>query len=265
MVHPLLPLAEEFEEVPDLRCPTCKSGHLIRQEPFVLRGDAASEQVKRVRPDVFEPDMIDGVFTGFLTCGRPTCGEHVAVAGGWRVGHPATYEEEEYPDSFRLSYAQPALILVDCPAGTPESVVQACRAAARIVWVDPAGAAGRLRLAVEELLTAQKVSQARITRKPGKPAKRVRRTTHERIVEFGTRKGKEQAGMVLEAVKWIGNAGSHENALGLEDALEGAEMLGLALQLLYDPSHPNLMRRVEAVIKRRGPAPRRTRRRTTVP
>jgi hypothetical protein len=147
---------------------------------------------------------------------------------------------------------------VDCPSSTPGPVAAAGRAAAEIVWIDPAGAAGRLRIAVEELLTAQRVPRYRMEMKPGRPAKRVRRTTHKRIELFAQRK--PQVAQVLMAVKWIGNTGSHEGSLEIEDVLEGAEMLGLALRLLYDPSQSNLMRRVAAVNRHSGPAPRHRRR-----
>jgi hypothetical protein len=57
---------------------------------------------------------------------------------------------------------------------------------------------------------------------------------------------------VLMAVKFIGNAGSHESSLTINQVLEGAEMLGLALTLLYDPTQPDLMRRVRAVNRKHG-------------
>jgi hypothetical protein len=208
----------------------------------------------------WEWDSITGVFSGFLVCAHTGCGETVVLAGDYRVGDDPDPEKNGglYAGFYRLTYARQTLTLVDCPSGTPEPVAAAGRAATEIVWVDPAGAAGRLRVAVEELLTAQRVPRYWREVKPGKPGKRVRRTTHQRIELFGQRK--PQVAQVLMAVKWIGNTGSHEGSLQIEDVLEGAEMLGLALRLLYDPSQSNLMRRVEAVNRRFGPAPRHRRR-----
>ncbi|WP_157570782.1 DUF4145 domain-containing protein [Microtetraspora malaysiensis] len=258
MAHPLLPLAQEFIAPPDLRCPTCQYGHLVKKQKFITHDDAATSVAKTQEPDAWEPDWSTGVFTGFLVCAHAGCGETVVLAGDYRVGDdPDPVKNGPWAAFYRLTYARPALTLVDCPVGTPESVVAAGRVAAEIVWIDPAGAAGRLRVAVEELLTAQRVPRFRMAAKPGKPIKRVRRTTHQRIELFAQRK--PQVEQVLMAVKWIGNTGSHEGSLGIEDVLEGAEMLGLALRLLYDPSQPNLMRRVAAVNRHSGPAPRRRR------
>jgi uncharacterized protein DUF4145 len=51
--------------------------------------------------------------------------------------------------------------------------------------------------------------------------KRRRLSTHERITEFRKSEGAADS---LEAVKWIGNQGSHESALSATDVLDGAEL-----------------------------------------
>jgi hypothetical protein len=71
MSHPLLPLIDEFENPPDLRCPTCGYGHLALPEAFVTRGDAATESAKRLRPDDFEADWNTGVSLAFWNAFTP--------------------------------------------------------------------------------------------------------------------------------------------------------------------------------------------------
>ncbi|HSR85739.1 MAG TPA: DUF4145 domain-containing protein, partial [Streptosporangiaceae bacterium] len=56
----------------------------------------------------------------------------------------------------------------------------------------------------------------------------------------------------LEAVKWIGNQGSHEAGLTATDVLDGADLLSHALKMLYDRSEDELERRIRAVNRRRG-------------
>ncbi|QOC94725.1 DUF4145 domain-containing protein [Micromonospora craniellae] len=251
MPHPLLALADEFVDLPDLICPTCRIGRLTVPKPWVTGGDAATTEARRQRPDDFEPDWITGVFTGILECPRDTCQERIAVTGGWRLAISPD-AAGPYLDVVRLTYARPALILVDCPPGTPDRVTAACRAAAEIVWVDPSGAANRLRVAVEELLTAQGVPRTASPRSPGGRRRRIK--THERIELLAKRKPKKahDAVHVLMAVKFIGNAGSHDSSLTIKQVLECAEMLGLALTLLYDPTQATLMRRVRAVTRKHG-------------
>lgn len=44
----------------------------------------------------------------------------------------------------------------------------------------------------------------------------------------------QEASDALEAVKWIGNTGSHEANLSVSDVLDGVEMLGHALRSIFD-------------------------------
>jgi hypothetical protein len=56
----------------------------------------------------------------------------------------------------------------------------------------------------------------------------------------------------LEAVKWIGNGGSHDDKLTATDVLDGAEILELAVKALYDRTEAELMSKVRSINKRRG-------------
>ncbi|WP_328339447.1 hypothetical protein [Micromonospora sp. NBC_00421] len=185
MPHPLLALADEFVDLPDLICPTCRIGHLTAPKQWVTGGDAATTEAQRQGADDFDPDWITSVFTGILKCPRDTCQERVAVTGAWRVAMPPD-GTGPYLDVVRLTYARPALTLVNRPLGTPDPVTTACRAAAEIVWVDPSDAANRLRVVVEELLTAQGVPQTASTRSPGGNRRRIK--THDRIEILAKRK-----------------------------------------------------------------------------
>ena len=73
---------------------------------------------------------------------------------------------------------------------------------------------------------------------------------HSRIVEFS--KTNTDVGDTLLAVKWIGNDGSHDSALELEDVLLGAEILDAAITALYDKSADDLKAKVRAINRRKG-------------
>jgi hypothetical protein len=98
---------------------------------------------------------------------------------------------------------------------------------------------------IEELLTAKGVRRTVTKNGRRSPLK-----THARILEF--KKGNQLAGDTLEAVKWIGNQGSHESDLTAGDILDGAELLEYALRLLYDKSDAAIARRVKAINKSKG-------------
>lgn len=55
----------------------------------------------------------------------------------------------------------------------------------------------------------------------------------------------------LMAVKWIGNDGSHDGKLTVDDVLDGVDMLEHALNLLYG-DQDDILRRIAVVNRDRG-------------
>jgi hypothetical protein len=189
------------------------------------------------------PDWEHGFFHGVLRCGRPACAERVVVSGEFRYAEISPWG---YHDQFHLRYAIPALPLAVLPLHTPDTIVKEIDKASRVVWADPAGAANALRRSVEALLDHQRVRKTKLVN-----GKRVRMSAHERINLFKTQQPK--AAVSMEAVKWLGNAGSHDSAaLTSTDCVDSAEYLNHALKLLYDKSDAELNRRVKTVNKAKG-------------
>ncbi|GAA5031859.1 DUF4145 domain-containing protein [Terrabacter aeriphilus] len=193
-----------------------------------------------------DPMSLDGTFAGWLRCA--SCHERVAVAGDWCVDYDVivnvTEDYGSYYDAYKLRYAQPPLQLLICPKGVPESVMNSVTAAGALVWVDPAAAANRLRLATEELLTALKIPRYTT----GKKRKRL--TTHERITRLEV--GRPDIAEALMAVKWIGNEGSHPGKIEAKDVLDGAQMFEHALALKYGSEQDQIRKRIQEVNRRRG-------------
>jgi hypothetical protein len=146
---------------------------------------------------------------------------------------------------YRVRFIDPALPVLNYPQPTPEPVKEAVAAASAVVLVHRDSAANLLRQAVERLLDAQGVRKTTV----GKKGARVRLKTHDRIVKFAA--GNADAAAVLEAVKWIGNSGSHEAQLTLEQVLAGAEYLSLALRILYDRRYADVLKRAREVNRRK--------------
>ena len=196
----------------------------------------------------WDPDWSKGVFHGLLRCSSPKCAEPVVVVGEYRIDVAAQSVESwrgGYVSLLRLRYAHPALVLLDCPVRTPEAVRSAVAAASLLVWADPGAAANRLRLATEELLTAQDVPPSAIVQGNNK-----RLHAHQRLERLSARNS--VAAEALMAVKWIGNEGSHTDALTVGDVLDGAEMLGSALRALYDTSDEEVRRLVRETNNAKG-------------
>jgi hypothetical protein len=192
------------------------------------------------------PLDLGGTFHGQLICAIPTCRETVAIAGDYAVDVDVEDDGTSgYFDLFRLRFATPALKIILPPRRTPRAVTRAIDSAAAIMWADPNAAANRLRVAIDEVLTAYGMPRFRNAN-----GKRWPISTDRRIKEFG--RYEDGIAETLEAVKWIGNQGSHETSISATDVLDGADLLSHALKQLYDDSDAQIRRQVRAVNKRRG-------------
>ncbi len=226
---------------PQVACPACRAGYL---ETDGIDSVASAKTDREFRA-TGRPTELAGTFSGLLRCSIPACRETVTVAGEYCVGADADDDGMTREFSYhQLRFALPALRIIWPPPRTPAPVVQAIESAAAVIWLDPSAAANRLRVAIEEVLTHYGMPRFQILN-----GKRRRLSTHERITEFRKYEGVADS---LEAVKWIGNQGSHESALSATDVLDGAELLNYALKGLYDTSDNEIQRRIRDVNKRRG-------------
>jgi hypothetical protein len=228
---------------PLVPCPACPDGHLVPDE---IKVEASESTNKIYATRNYPPTVLSGTFHGLLRCAVNSCRETVAVAGDYDVDVDVDDSGDTHVADFvRLRFAVPALKIIRPPPRTPKTVSEAIDSAARIIWADPGAAANRLRFAIDELLTAYGMPRFRNAN-----GKRLRLTTDQRIRQF--RRYELSAADALEAVKWIGNQGSHEASLNPTDVLDGADLLNHALKILYDRSQEEMERRIRAVNKRRG-------------
>lgn len=234
---------------PRLTCPYCKSGSLHPDGLVTFEDPVSLKQLARVQQNLEGPDELSGTFAGALICDDYECRSKSAIAGDW--SYSWDFDEEEMRTrlhhSYRVKFIHPTIWLIPVPDKTPPNVKAAVVAASELLWLNPNAAANQLRVAVEELLTSQKVKRTTISSKGGK---RNRLSLHDRIVHFRT--VKPEIASVLEAVKWIGNSGSHESLLSAESVLRSADFLGLALRKLYDDSDAQLLGSARVVNRRRG-------------
>lgn len=252
----LTPLADllPLHRWPALPCGACATGTLIVDEPVGLE----TGRSKRLGThEGWEPDWIEGFFTASARCSNVVCGETAVIAGEMSVDtatppyrEPADYPPDQYDTYFRLRYVEPALRIVKLFELCPDGLSAAVRAASRVLFADPPSAAGRLRTAVEILLTDIGIAEQGATGN--------RLSAHQRIDELRkTRSEHVEVADLLEAVKWLGNTGSHTiDSPGLADVLEGVELLERAVALIYDTSGARLLAIAKQISTHRGPVPR---------
>lgn len=246
----LLTLAEwvSRDTWPSVPCHECGRGlvhlkgnlHTVTDEPSQIA-------LERANAGLGPREELSGHASGTLVCTNPSCKNQHLVSGEWKelVDFDEAAWRDVYVDHILVKLIAPTLPIIAIPPATPAKVTAAIHAASDVIWLNPSAAANQLRQAIEEILNHKKVRRTPV-KKGGKPYL----TTHQRISLYrGTNK---DVADTLEAVKWIGNSGSHESTLTIAGVLEGADILADALHKLYDPTPKKLQARVKLINKRRG-------------
>ncbi|SIN91255.1 DUF4145 domain-containing protein [Agromyces cerinus] len=233
---------------PRVLCPECLEGTLALKSTTQYPDARSRAHIELVRRHLDGPDELGGSFTGVLECDNHGCKREAAIAGDWAYlwSFDDVQERERLTDFFALRHISPAPQLLLTPQRTPTKVVEAIAMASSVLWTSPDLAATQLRLAVEELLTARGVKRTFITAK----RKRKRLSAQERLDIFASTH--PEVVHALEAVKWIGNTGTHESGLSIDDVVTGAKFLELALRRLYDTNEADLLATAKDINRRRG-------------
>ncbi|MGW7106496.1 DUF4145 domain-containing protein [Streptomyces xanthophaeus] len=236
-------LSDDVNDWPNIPCPTCGRGNMSPVvETFVNEEAKTSRQMQMDYESGWEPDWYYGGFYCVLRCGKNTC-DLVRVMGNVSVvDNPAGgYEkwEDQWLTVLTPTFFSPSLPLVQGHESAPKSVLQRIEAAAAVIWVDPNSAANRLRSAVEALFEELGF--------PGEGP------LHGKIVQFKRFNPEySDAADAFLAAKWLGNVGSHEDALKVSDVLNGAEMIDFALSEIYDTSRDAVKRMASEITARKG-------------
>lgn len=237
--------------VPYIACPSCMGGRLVSSENYVTRNDSAST-IRNRKEDDWEPEFSCCHFSAVLVCNDPACSETVHVVGEGRVEEVIVDYDEMYGPIGGLTevyiphYFVPPLRIFDCPSRTPERVKRDIEASFSVFFADTSAAGNRIRIAVESLLTALKVPLKEKTKK----GEFKRSSLHRRIERLGSKHNDVK--VMLLAVKWIGNTGSHGEDLKKMDVLVAYEMLEHCLRTLYNDDS-DLMSVAKAINQRKGP------------
>lgn len=236
-------------------CPACRASPLRIVEGSIVDGETHASAAAHSE-EWWEPEQIDGRFVCTMDCGN--CKNIVGVAGTYEVRHDRYVDERtgeaagDYEKYYRPNFFTDSPRLVDIPDATPEHVVDELLASFQLYWNDALACTNRIRSAVEKLLTARRVPQT-TGRKPG--SKRQFMSLHRRIELF--RAKHSEIADALMAVKWIGNAGSHSDAVTSDDALDGYELMDWVLDSLYARRHHSASTLTRAINRRRAPRSRR--------
>jgi hypothetical protein len=233
-----------LDRVPHWPCPTCSKGTLrLKKEDF--RAEYDGETAAYASDPMFDYEWVRFVFHGLLRCNL--CLEKVAICGsGEKEQQYDNYEEEwRYHDSFQPTFFHPTvrLIFIANREAVPSDVLSALDKACALFWADYDSCANRIRTTVEYILDDLRVPRKHLT-------------LHARIALLDSAT-QGDIKTILEAVKWIGNAGTHKSGeLSREAVIEGFMMLEHCLSVLY-PKLPfntiGLLTRAREINEAKGP------------
>lgn len=230
---------------PAWTCPSCKTGTLgLIPKSLVCEETKVSKEAHS--HEEWHPSWSTYDFTAWTACGH--CKGQVAIAGTGELNQEYTGEHGEWDwvKEFKAKYWSPMPDMIDLPPTCPDDVKEAIRSAFTLHAIDRAACAGRLRVALEELMGHQGVAMKKRTAK----GTFVDLNLHDRLTEY--QKSEPEIGAQLMALKWLGNAGSHDSEVGSNDLLDAFEVLEDAIAEIIGQRKKRVTRLVKSLTRKFG-------------
>ena len=235
-------------DIPDWNCSTCHKGKLLFDKKNITEFETAESKLNQ-KHEAWEPSWLDKFFHGTLTCNNPKCKEIFSIAGEIKIEedydgeHGATYTNCYYQE-----YIYPTLHLFKIAEDTPSEIEESIKSAFKVFWIDKSACANSIRTTVEVILNDKRILKTELL---AKKKKRRSLSLHERI-ELFEKKNKEVANYLM-AIKWIGNAGSHDGEITNEDILDGFDLLKYSIEKLYTSHEKEMAQITKQINKKRKP------------
>ncbi|PTC24820.1 DUF4145 domain-containing protein [Pseudomonas aylmerensis] len=230
--------------VPAYGCPYCEAGAL----QLVGKLDSqVTEASKRDQDYEFDPDGVVLTFGGKLKCASCSDVVFFTGTGGLEIEHCVGADggwESEWVEYHNPRFFYPPLKIVICPEKTPYLVKEKIVAACESFFSQPDSCCNSLRAAAEEILTDLKVDL---------------NTASGGFLRFSDRINKlptEKEGVkaLFDAVRWLGNHGSHAGSvLTRSDAMDAFEIMNLLLEELYSDSRLKAQELARRINLAKGP------------
>ncbi|MBT2269848.1 DUF4145 domain-containing protein [Rhodococcus erythropolis] len=219
-----------LKQWPLIDCPHCRTGALALEETTVAVYENPYFNSNEFYENDGEPESVSGTFAAPLTCAANNCKCITLAFGDFAFQEVPSYDNEpRYERKFAVRGFHPPIDVSELAGDVPEAIRAELSRIGALVWNDPRAASTALRAAVEVLLNEQRVTRSS---KTGAPL-----TLSNRISEF--QKGHPEVTHLLDAVRIVGNAGTHEQSpTSADNLLRAMEFVESALDKLYPPPPP---------------------------
>lgn len=219
--------------IPSWTCPVCEVGSLSIKASDIRDIPARATEKSRKVTSSNSTGLMTFVFTDKLICSNQACQERVVMSGRgeyWdeldthhlKNGFLGTRMKKFYPE-----YFSPHLKIIKIPRSVPKEIQNQLSKSFPLYWIDLGACANKIRVSLELILDDQSIPRA-----PKENARSY--TLHKRIELF--QKEQVELAELLNAMKLLGNEGSHEGHVLVSELLDGYEIMEQLLIDLYPDS-----------------------------
>ena len=238
-----------FAVFPSWPCPACEIGTVALLDGSLTIVETGPSKEAHDH-EAWEPTWIEERFIAMLTCNNVNCKESVAVSGRTRhvEEHDFERQEQNWTRLYQPEFFSEALPVFPIPENCPDPIEHELKRAFSLIWSDIGSSANRLRSAIEVLLDERRIRKTTLN----SSGKRIPLTLHQRIALFRIKN--IDAAVPLEAVKWLGNVGSHASldTLTIDELLDGFELFEHAIERVYVRRDEQLRKLAGVINKHRG-------------
>ncbi len=134
-------------------CPTCQKGSLALVQKSLTFKETIESEKARHRED-WDPGWTSYIFTAWAECRHPPCKQRFSMSGIGGISPECGPEGElEWEDYFSPKMCCPMPDINCFPIKCPDEVKKELRASFALFWSNPAACAGRIRVALEYIMT----------------------------------------------------------------------------------------------------------------
>jgi hypothetical protein len=196
----------------------------------------------------FEPDWVEYSFTAWAQCANLKCKQKCAISGRGGIAPEYTNDEGDWDweDYFTPLNCHPMPDMISIPENCPTDIADELKSAFRVYWDNPSACAGRIRVALEHLMNHLGVPK----RKKKAGGGMAGLTLHSRIDVFAS--NEPVIGNQLMALKWLGNAGSHDGKVAKADLLDAFEILEHVLSEILEKKSARVAGLAKKLLRKHG-------------
>lgn len=227
------------EEMP---CPSCKTGKLN----WVGKGKVIlTETLDSLRDNEYHKNGTIFPYTTELASSHLKCSKcnDVVVGTYKKIDDVRNIDEEGYERSiYEPLFFYPAPHIIDIPESCPKEVKEPIERSFTLYWVDLNSCANKIRIALEALMDYNGI--------PGSGTAGKFVSLDSRLKEYSNSNPK--IGQFLNALKWIGNASSHNTGIDKDTVLVAYELLEYSLELAFPDKEQKLANLSAQIINNKG-------------